>query len=646
MRQWMRLALLGLFSSALIACGSDNNDSSLTTSESDSSQKTQVRVLHGAADAPPVDVLVDGTVVLSNVAYRDGSGYVEVDPGIRNIQVNPTGTQTSVIQASPELAEGTAYSLLAVGKAGDQSIEPLLLVDDATAPDAGNVKLRVVHGAPDAAPVDVYVTEPGTGLADTNPTLSNVAYKDASQYLQVPAGTYQIRVTQAGQKQAIYDSGPVSIQEGAILTTVAVPTPQSIGLVALSNDDQNPIFQLANVQDTRVRALHAVANAPSVDLLVGGNIIVSNLGYSQVTGYLNVPSGDQQVQVNPTTTTDSVIDTTATFEEGLPYTIIALGSLPDVAPLVLQDQTAGPSATDVKLRVVHAAASAPAVDVYVTPPDSNLGQATPAVSNLAFQAASDYATLQPGEYRIRVTPTGDPTVVYDSGTLTLNAGDVITAAAIPATGGTAPITLTALTNRASRSGFAIPDVNARVRAVHASPDTPPVDVLVDGQVAVSNLAFKEASAYAPVVATDGPAFTITATGTQTAILQVSPALQRGTDYTLMAVNNRADIEPLLLTDNQAPPQPGNAKVRLVHASPNAPVVDILVDGEVVASDVAFKDSSDYLQLAAGDHSVAIRDAANDTNVIETTVTVEDGGIYTVAAVNPLENLEALVLRDN
>ncbi len=76
-----------------------------------------------------------------------------------------------------------------------RTIEPILLVDDNTPPTSGNVKVRIVHGAPSAPAVDVYVTAPGADLDTSTPTLTNVSFGVASGYLSVPAGSYQIRVT-------------------------------------------------------------------------------------------------------------------------------------------------------------------------------------------------------------------------------------------------------------------------------------------------------------------------------------------------------------------------------------------------------------------------------------------------------------------
>ena len=102
------------------------------------------------------------------------------------------------------------------------SIEPLVLADDNTAPASGKVKVRIVHGAPSAPAVDVYVTAPGASLTSATPTLSKVPFKGVSAYLPVDAGSYQVRVTVAGTKTVAIDSGKVDLAAGQIRTIVAV----------------------------------------------------------------------------------------------------------------------------------------------------------------------------------------------------------------------------------------------------------------------------------------------------------------------------------------------------------------------------------------------------------------------------------------
>lgn len=85
-------------------------------------------------------------------------------------------------------------------------------------------------------------------------------------------------------------------------------------------------------------------------------------------------------------------------------------------------------------------------------------------------------------------------------------------------------------------------------------------------------------------------------------------------------------------DNPTGPSQGMALARVAHLSPDAPNVDVWVDGTRVLQNVPFKAVSAFLELAAGDREILVVEAGTTTPaVIDATVTVADGGIYTIAA---------------
>ena len=185
----------------------------------------RLRVVHASPDAPNVDVAVDGKVVFSNVAYETASNYLTLGAGSRHIQVRPTGTTTNVIDAIVSLTRNKDYTVLAVGKVSDSSLAPLVLTDNNTPPASGQIKLRLVHASPAAGPVDIYVEAPGTGVVGT-PTLSNVPFKGFSDYLAVPAGSYEVYVTATGTTTPVaIDSGSLTFTAGQIRTAVALDAP-------------------------------------------------------------------------------------------------------------------------------------------------------------------------------------------------------------------------------------------------------------------------------------------------------------------------------------------------------------------------------------------------------------------------------------
>ena len=195
------------------------NSQSMNIVAASASNNARVRVLHASPDAPAVDVLVDDIVALADVAYLESSGYVQVPAGARNFKVNAAGTNTTVIDVTPTLAVGTDSTVIAIDFLAN--ITPLLLADDNTPPASGNVKVRLVHGAPSAGTVDVYVTAAGAALPSM-PTLTFSLGED-SGYLEVPAGDYQVRVTPAGDPTTIaIDTGSLTLSDGQIRTAVAV----------------------------------------------------------------------------------------------------------------------------------------------------------------------------------------------------------------------------------------------------------------------------------------------------------------------------------------------------------------------------------------------------------------------------------------
>lgn len=175
--------------------------------------------------------------------------------------------------------------------------------------------------------------------------------------------------------------------------------------------------------------------------------------------------------------------------------------------------------------------------------------------------------------------------------------------------------------------------DARVRVVHASPDAPAVDVLVNGQAAFTNAAFKAITPYAALPAASYSVAVVPTGQTEPQVISATLALDPAKDYTVVALNTLANIESLVLTDNNAAPATGKAHVRFVHASPDAPAVDVAVKGgPAIFSNVAFKGTGDYTPVDAGTYNLEVRLAGTDTVALDVpNVTLNEGSVYTVFA---------------
>ncbi len=92
----------------------------------------------------------------------------------------------------------------------------------------------------------------------------------------------------------------------------------------------------------------------------------------------------------------------------------------------------------------------------------------------------------------------------------------------------------------------------------------------------------------------------------------------------------------------------HAMVRVLHASPDAPAVDVYLDGAKVdaLTNVPFGTISGYLAIPAGDHNVKVYATGTTTGaVIDANVTVASGSRYTIAATNAVASIAAQVIED-
>jgi len=136
---------------------------------------------------------------------------------------------------------------------------------------------------------------------------------------------------------------------------------------------------------------------------------------------------------------------------------------------------------------------------------------------------------------------------------------------------------------------------------------------------------------------------------QPPVIDTNVELQPGKDHTLVVVGLLADIEPLLLIDDNTLPGPGQARVRFVHASPNSPLLDIVEQGgAVLFSNVPFKGVGDYITLNAGTHNLLVREANTHTDADKVLLVVpnlrfNERTVHTIFAVGLLNGQPPLQL---
>lgn len=174
---------------------------------------------------------------------------------------------------------------------------------------------------------------------------------------------------------------------------------------------------------------------------------------------------------------------------------------------------------------------------------------------------------------------------------------------------------------------------ANVLVIHASPDAPGVDLLVDEvKQNTSALTYPQNTGYLKVNA-GSRNFKINVAGTPTTVINANVTLEQDKSYSVFAIDSVSKISAVVVADDLSTPASGKAHVRFIHLSPNAPAVDIALDGgAVVFPNTSFKVGTAFTPLDAGTYDLEVRVAGTQTVALDLDpITLQAGKIYTVFA---------------
>jgi hypothetical protein len=384
----------------------------------------------------------------------------------------------------------------------------------AKAAAAGVGLVQFVHASPDAPAVDIYI-----GADAVVPVFDNYQFGDFSYFTEVTAGTYDVAVRLAGSKPTadpVFTKKGVEIKKGVSLTLIA------LGLVKGGTFDM-PYFtndRSALGGKSYVNVIHASPDAPSVDILESGKPLLQGLKFGDIRNGTITP-GDYTFGIAAAGTTDSLVDAKITLEPDMYYNIFAIGTK-DKIQLLWTSQ----SAKTGYLRIMHLSPDSPAVDIYLNGTTNSL------LKGITYKDITPFFELDGGaKYDIDIRPAGaaaDSAPIYSVAGVNLPAGKSVSVLAIGLQAAKSFKVITLNTDRSDTKG------STRLQVIHAAPDGGPIDLLINGKVALKALSY-------PTDFTDtGDAgkydIQVNVSGTSTVLLN-APGVQLDADiiYTFVAV---------------------------------------------------------------------------------------------------------------
>ncbi|MGD6815869.1 DUF4397 domain-containing protein [Metabacillus sp. 84] len=177
----------------------------------------------------------------------------------------------------------------------------------------GMTMIRVLHASPDAPAVDVYVNR--------RLVLSNVSYRQISDYMQVPGGQYRIDIFPAGNQTSAVLSENILLMPGITYTLAATGPLAKLKLFPIVDRP------FVSAGETKVKFVHLSPDAPAVDVAVkNGDVLFPNVSFMTSTKYQSVPAGKVDLEVRIAGTDTVALDVPKVqFKADTAYTIFALG---------------------------------------------------------------------------------------------------------------------------------------------------------------------------------------------------------------------------------------------------------------------------------------------------------------------------------
>jgi hypothetical protein len=190
-------------------------------------------------------------------------------------------------------------------------------------------------------------------------------------------------------------------------------------------------------------------------------------------------------------------------------------------------------------------------------------------------------------------------------------------------------------------GLAVPAASAApasggvgwLRLAHLSPNTPAVDCYLysfdnpNAKIVLRHVAYGAVSPYEQVPAGE---YTVAMRGAGAApaskpVLSASVDVQPGGAYTVAGMGPYAGLRLQVVQDKLTTPQ-GKALVRVIQASMRQPKVSVGLNGQSLASQLAFSKISSYVAVSPGSFTVH---AAGSSESAHATVNLKAGAIYTL-----------------
>jgi hypothetical protein len=320
-----------------------NGQTEVATTDGD----VEVRVMHNVTDAGAIDILQNGSILADNVAYSDVTAYLSADAVPSTLEITPSDDNSTVLRSldidlSAFSDEPIAIAASGFLTPGDEptsvSLPPFTLLsitDTGTVTDLGAGEIQFVNNSADptigSSGLDIYID------GDRPEELNNLSFRDATPFLDLNTGVYDIAVAPANSVSSgdAFAFFTVTVDAGASMLAV------TSGVRAPNDFEPNPdgestAFRLLVKEGIRTTATsgeidvlvhHGSTDTPGIDLLTrSGDEIEGDASYTDFAPYTGINAEAYTFDVATSDRSDVVASVAANFQSAPADAVILMAS--------------------------------------------------------------------------------------------------------------------------------------------------------------------------------------------------------------------------------------------------------------------------------------------------------------------------------
>lgn len=178
-----------------------------------------------------------------------------------------------------------------------------------------------------------------------------------------------------------------------------------------------------------------------------------------------------------------------------------------------------------------------------------------------------------------------------------------------------------------------------VRGLHAVPGAGAVDIYLNGSPFFYDINFTNFTPYVYVPEGNYTVEVFEKDTKENPLVKDEIKVTKGELITLSIIGNPDDMEVLLIKEDMEMASEGKSKVRFIHLVPNGREVNLLLNQNLVASNIDYKDVTPYIEINPGLYDVEAELSENNQSIRRIRVKINPDRIYSFYALGNKPNFQ-------